>query len=201
MGHLFLWRTIRRRRYYQDGADEAGVEEDTLRRESLEWKQALMALTALVAISQFAAATQKPATPAQSATSTAQIASGQLPKIWHSEASHKDFRVEIKGDVFHADWINLPAPAAKDGASMQIECRRTGAKWVGSATVYQGFADSSATAGKDTKKMCHLTARFEVDSITPEKITFHSEALRGFDYSKCQILKTAWEEFTWIPKK
>jgi hypothetical protein len=156
---------------------------------------------ALFVISQFTPAAQKPASPAQTAKAASKPASSQLPKIWHSEASHKDFRVEIKGDVFHADWINLPAPAAKDGASMQIECRRTGTKWVGSATVYQGFGDPSATTGKDTKKMCHLTARFEVDSITPEKITFHSEALRGFDYSKCQILKTAWEEFTWVPKK
>lgn len=171
-----------------------------MRGESIEWKQALIALTALVAISQFTWAAQKPPTPVQTTTTTPQPANGQLPKVWHSEASHKDFRVEIKGDVFHADWINLPAPAAKDGASMQIECRRTGTKWVGSATVYQGFGDPSAPAGKDTKKMCHLTVRFEVDSITPEKITFHSEALRGFDYSKCQILKTAWEEFSWVPK-
>jgi hypothetical protein len=49
--------------------------------------------------------------------------------------------------------------------------------------------------------MCHLTIRFEVDSITPEKITFHSEAMRNFDPTKCQLLQTAWEEFTWVPKK
>ena len=49
--------------------------------------------------------------------------------------------------------------------------------------------------------MCHLTVRFEVDSITPEKITFHSEVLRDWDYSTCQILKSAWEEFAWVPKK
>jgi hypothetical protein len=156
---------------------------------------------ALLAISPFTAAAQKPTAEAKSATAASKPASARLPKLWHSEASHKDFRVEVKGDVFLADWVNIPAAAAKDGASMRIECRRTGTKWVGSSSVYQGFADPAAPAGKDIKKMCHLTTRFEVDSITPEKIAFHTEALRDFDYSKCQVLKTAWEGFAWIPKK
>lgn len=156
---------------------------------------------ALFVIAAFGEAAQKPTTPAPKGTAASQPAIGSLPKIWHSEASHKDFRVEVKGDVFRADWISLPAAAAKVGAYMRIECRRTGTKWVGTATVNQAFADPAAPAGKDVKKMCHLTARFEVDSITPEKIAFHTEALRNFDYSKCQVLKTAWEEFAWLPKK
>jgi hypothetical protein len=109
--------------------------------------------------------------------------------------------VEVKGGVLHADWVNLPPAAAKDGASIRIECRRTGTKWVGSSSVYQAFADPAAPAGKDVKKMCHITVRFEIDSLTPEKITFHSEVLKGFDYASCHVLKTAWEEFAWTPKK
>ncbi len=172
-----------------------------MRPADIQWKQALATLMALLGISPFTAAAQKPAAPAPPAPAASKPASGQLPKIWHSEASHKDFRVEVKGDVFTADWVNIPAAAAKDGASMRIECRRTGTKWVGTASVYQELADPKAPAGKDIKKMCHLTVRFEVDSITPEKITFHSEALRDFDYSQCQVLKTAWEGFAWSPKK
>jgi hypothetical protein len=159
-----------------------------------------MTLMALFAISQFMVAAQKPTAPTKSALATSKHAGGQFPKIWHSEASHKDFRVEVKGDVFHADWVNIPAAAAKGGASMRIECRRTGTKWVGSASVYQGIAVPGAPAGKDIK-MCHLTVRFEVDSMTPQKITFHTEAMRNIDAAKCQLLKTAWEEFSWIPKK
>ena len=171
-----------------------------MRPAGIEWKQALVIALALLLISRFAVAAQKTIS-GEVCHDGLEVASGQLPKIWHSESSHKDFRVEVKGDVFHADWVNIPAAAAKDGASMRIECRRTGTKWVGSSSVYQEFADPQAPAGKDIKKMCHLTVRFEVDSITPEKIAFHSEVLREFDYSKCQVLKTSWGEFTWVPKK
>lgn len=191
---------IRRQRGYGSGAVKPGIQEDTLRPAIIEWKQAFMTLMALLVISQFTAAVQKPTTPAQAATATDKPSSSPLPTIWHSEASHKDFRVGIKGDMFQADWINIPAAAAKSGASMRIECRRTGTKWVGSASVYQGIAVPGAAAGKDVK-MCRLTVRFEVDSITPQKITFHSEAMRNIDAAKCQLLQTAWEEFSWLPKK
>jgi hypothetical protein len=177
------------------------IQEAKLRSASFECKPALTALMALLVISPFTAAAQKTAAPAKPATGASQTVGDQIPKLWYSEASHKDFRVEVQGDVFRADWINLPAAAAKNGASIRIECRRTGTKWVGSASVYQAFANPSAPAGKDTQKMCHLTTRFEVDAIKPEKIAFHTEALRGFDYSKCQVLQTAWEAFAWVPKK
>jgi len=160
-----------------------------------------MTLAAALLISQFAWAGQKPAGDAKPPVPSFDPASSPLPKVWRSEASHKEFRVEIKGDLFRADWINLPPAAAKEGAFSRIECRRSGTKWAGSSSVYQAFADPAAPPGKDVTKMCHLTVRFEIDSITPEKITFHTEALRGFDYPQCQILKTAWEQFDWVPKK
>ncbi|MFZ0962956.1 MAG: hypothetical protein WAO35_18980 [Terriglobia bacterium] len=179
---------------------------------NIQWKQALLIFMALLLICPFTAAAQTPTAAPKPAATASKPASGQLPKIWHREASKKDFRVEIKGDVLRADWVNIPAAAAKDGTYMRIECRRAGTNWVGTASVYQGFAVPEAPAGKDTAKtgalagkettkMCHLTSRFEVDSITPEKITFHSEVLRNFDASKCQVLKTSWEEFAWVPKK
>jgi hypothetical protein len=125
---------------------------------------------------------------------------GELPKIWSSETSHKDFRVQVTHDLFVADWVNIPAAAAKQGAYIHTECRRIGPRWVGTSKVYQAVAISKDPAVKDTK-MCHLTVRFEVDSVTPQKITFHSEAMRNFDPAKCQLLQTAWKEFSWIPKK
>jgi hypothetical protein len=160
-----------------------------------------MILMALLLILPFTSAAQQPAADAKSAPAASQPPSSQLPKIWHIDAAHKDFRVEVKGDVFHAEWVNLPAEAVKQGAYIRTTCRRSGTKWVGTSSVLQEFADPKAPAGKEIKKMCHLTVRFEVDSITPEKITYHSEVLRDWDYSKCQILKSAWEEFAWIPKK
>ena len=150
---------------------------------------------ALLAIPQFASNAEK-ATALPESGDTA----GQLPKIWHSDASRHDFRVEVTNEVFRAEWVNIPPAAAKQGVYIRTECRRAGPKWVGSSSINMLFAVPGAPAGKDTK-VCHLTVRFEVDSISPEKITGHSETLRNFDVNKCQVLQTTWGEFTWVPKK
>jgi len=171
-----------------------------LRPASIEWKYVLIIVGAILLISPFTAAAQNPTPDGKSATGTSNAATGKLPKVWHSESSKKDFRVEVTNDLFRADWVNIPPAAAKQGAYIHTECRRTGTKWVGSSSVYQGIAIPGAPAGKDIK-MCHLTVRFEVDSITPQKITFHSEAMRNIDAAKCQLLQTAWVGFAWIPKK
>ncbi len=163
----------------------------------MEWKHALMAL---LMISQFTAAAQKPATPAKSATATSKPASSQLPKIWHSEITKHDFRVEVANDLFRAEWVNIPPAAAKQGAHIRTECRRAGSKWVGSSNISMLFAIPGAPTGKDTK-LCSLTVRFEVDSISAEKITGHSESLRNFDVNACRVQQTSWGGFTWIPKK
>ena len=172
-----------------------------MRSASIECKAALTTMMVLLVIFPFTATAQKPTAPTKPAAATSQPTSGQLPKLWHIDAAHKDFRVEVKGDVFHAEWVNLPAEAAKQGAYIRTTCLRSGTKWVGTSNVLQEFADPKSPAGKDIKKMCHLTVRFEVDSITPEKITYHSEVLRDWDYSTCRILRSAWEEFAWVPKK
>ena len=166
----------------------------------IDWKLPLMMLMALLTISSFAAADQKPGPNAKSPTVASKPASAELPKIWHIDAKHRDFRVEVTNDLFRAEWVNIPRGAAKQGAYIHTECRLVGNKWVGTSSVYQAAAVSKDPAVKSTK-MCHLTIRFEVDSITPQKITFHSEAMRNFDPAKCQLLQTAWEEFSWVPKK
>ncbi len=171
-----------------------------MRPASIKLKRALMALVALLVISQFSAAAQKPAAPAQAATATSNPAIGKLPKIWHSEVTNHDFRVEVTNDLFRAEWVNIPSAAAKQGAYIHTECRRAGAKWVGSSSVKMLFAIPGAPAGKDTK-LCSLTVRFEVDSVSPEKITGHSEAIHSFDVNACRAEQMKWGEFTWVPKK
>ncbi len=171
-----------------------------MRTARIDWQLALMILMALLMTSPFAAADQKSTPDTKPATVASKPLNAQLPKIWHIDAKHKDFRVEVTNDLFRAEWVNIPPDAAKQGAYIHTECRRVGAKWVGTSTVYQAAAISKDPTVKTTK-MCRLTIRFEVDSITPEKITFHSEAMRDFDPTKCQLLQTAWEEFSWVPKK
>jgi hypothetical protein len=171
-----------------------------LRSAWFEWKQALMMLMALLVIAPFAAAAQKPTTPAKSGPAAPKSASSQLPKIWHSESTKHDFRVDVTKDLFRAEWVNVPPSAAKQGASIRTECRRAGDKWVGSSSVNMLFAIPGAPAGKDIK-LCSLTVRFEVDSISPEKIAGHSEALHSFDVNTCRVQETKWGDFTWLPKK
>jgi hypothetical protein len=167
---------------------------------SMSKRLVLVIVPALLAMPQFAASAQKSAAPATRAATASKGVPGPLAKIWHSDATQHDFRVEVAGDVFRAEWVNIPPAAAKQGAYIRTECRRAGDKWVGSSSLNMLFPVPGAPAGKDTK-VCHLTVRFEVDSITPEKIAGHSETLRGFDVDKCQVLKTTWGEFTWTPKK
>ena len=163
-------------------------------------KLVLMTGTALLLVLPLAAVAQKTAKDPKSASASSTTAFGKLPKIWHSDATKHDFRVEVTNDLFRADWVNVPPAAAKQGAYIHTECRRAGAKWVGTSKVNMLFAVPGAPPGKDTK-FCTLNVRFEVDSVSPEKITGHSEALHGFDVNTCRVQETKWGEFDWVPKK
>jgi len=168
-----------------------------------------MLFVATLAFSQLAAADpgtpKAPAKPTTTATQKTEspkpsTESAQFPKLWHSAATKHDFRVDVTGDVFHAEWVNIPAAVAKQGAYIRTECRWAGSKWVGSSKINMLFDVPGAPAGNDTK-MCALTVRFEVDSISAQKITGHSESIHAFDVDTCRAEQTKWGEFTWIPKK
>lgn len=124
----------------------------------------------------------------------------KLPRIWVSQTTKHEFRVTVDKDLFRAEWINVPPAAAKQGAYIRSECRRSGSKWIGTSSIYQPFAVPGQPPGKDLTT-CHLTLRFEVDSISPQKITGRGETLKGFDVGKCQVLQTGWGNFVWVPKK
>lgn len=179
---------------------EAAFVEDTLKPAAIERKQMFMTLVALLAISPFTAPAQTAPTPAKFAAAASAPINKPLAKIWHSETTMHDFHVEVNNDLFRAEWVNIPPAAAKQGAYIKTECRKSGAKWVGRSSINMLFGLPGAPAGKDTK-MCSLTVRFEVDSVTSLKITGHSESLRNFDVKTCRVQQTTWGEFTWVPKK
>lgn len=171
----------------------AATVEDKLKPARTEGKFAILMATTLLAVCPLTApAVQPGANPAPANT--------PLAKIWHSESTQHDYRVDVSNDVFRAEWVNLPPAAAKQGAYIRTECRRSGTKWVGKSSVNLLFGIPNAPPGKDTK-LCSLTVRFEVDSVTSLKITGHSESLRSFDVKTCRVQQTAWGEFTWVPKK
>jgi hypothetical protein len=151
--------------------------------------------------------TAQTAAPAPSSTkgatagaSKASTVPAKLPKLWRSEATKHDFRVEVTNDTFKAEWVNIPPVPAKQGAYIRTECRRAGAKWVGTSKLNMLFAVPNAPPGKDLK-LCELTVRFEVDSISPAKIAGYSEKLTDFDVNSCKVRNSKWAEFTWTPKK
>ena len=177
-----------------------GTVEDTLKTAGIKRKQLLMTLVALWVFFPLALAAQNGGTPAKPAPPSAPPAFDKLPKLWHSEVTQHDFRVEVTNNLFRADWVDIPAVAAKQGAQIHTECRRAGSKWVGTSSIKMLFGIPGSPAGKDIK-LCPLTVRFEVDSVSPEKITGHSEALHSFDVNACRVQETRWGAFTWIPKK
>ena len=119
-----------------------------------------------------------------------------LPQVWKSASSGKEYRVKVQGDKFTAEWSNIPPEAAKQGAYIRSECRRTGSRWIGTSRILLGCA---LPDGKT--KMCPMLLRFEVDFVSPDRITGGGEILREFDCGTCQVRKTGWGPFSWTPKK
>jgi hypothetical protein len=122
--------------------------------------------------------------------------SGATPQIWKSETTGKEYRVQIDGDRFTAEWSNIPPQAAKQGEYIRSECRRSGTRWVGTSRI---LVSCPLPDGKT--KMCPMLLRFEVDSISSDRISGGAEILREFDCSSCEVRKTGWGPFTWVPKK
>lgn len=124
-----------------------------------------------------------------------------LPKIWKSQspAGH-EFRVTVENDVFTAEWINLPPTSAKLGAYIRTECRRVGSRWIGTNRVLLPCAKPGEAPGKITHT-CPMTLRFEVDEISPERISGRGESLRDFNCETCEVRETGWAKYVWVPKK
>jgi len=120
-----------------------------------------------------------------------------LPKIWKSASTGKEYRVKVEGDRFTAEWSNIPPEVAKLGAYTRTECRRSGSRWIGTTRFFLPFPCPPPN-GK--LKMCPLILRFEVDFISPDRITGGGEILREFDCGTCEVRKTGWGPFSWVPK-
>jgi hypothetical protein len=134
---------------------------------------------------------------AAKSTASAAAKAGALPQVWKSASTGKEYRVKVEGDRFTAEWSNIPPQAAKQGAYIRTECRRTASRWIGTTRFLLPFPCPPPN-GK--LKMCPLILRFEVDFISPDRITGGGESLRGFDCSTCEVKETAWRPFSWTPK-
>jgi len=119
-----------------------------------------------------------------------------FPRVWKSLSSGKEYRVKVEGDLFTAEWVNIPPDAARQGRYIRTECRRSASRWIGTSRLLLG-----CQLPNGNMKLCPLILRFEVDFISPDRITGGGENLKDFDCSSCEIRKTGWGPFTWTPKK
>jgi hypothetical protein len=163
-------------------------------------QSAVLVLIAGVMLAGFsipAARGQKKEPPARKEASTSAPA---LAKIWKSQSSNHEFRVKVENDLFTAEWVNLPPVSAKLGAYIRHECRRAGTKWIGISRMLLPCARPGEAPGKITHT-CPMTLRFEVDEITPERISGRGESLKDFNCETCQVRQTGWARYVWVPKK
>jgi len=120
--------------------------------------------------------------------------------IWRSETTGKEYRVWIDEKRLYAEWVNIPAVAARNQGYIRTECRRVGAKWIGTSRIFL-----PCTVGEGAKERianrCHLTMRMEIDSVTPKRIAGRVEDPKKFDCQTCKVPETVWKSFVWIPKK
>ena len=158
------------------------------------WR-AIILVWGILVFSSWQLSAQTQATPKPAATKSV-AKDAALPQTWKSVTTGKEYRVKIDGDHFTAEWSNLPPPAAKQGAYIRSDCRRSGTRWVGTSRILLACA---LPDGKT--KMCPMMLRFEVDFISPDRITGGGEILREFNCGSCQVRKTGWGPFTWVPLK
>jgi hypothetical protein len=139
---------------------------------------------------------QKSPKPARNQT---QKVESMPPRIWKSESSLNEYRVWIKNKTLHADWVNIPAEAAKNGAYIRTTCRLVGGKWIGTSRIYM---PCSVEKGPVVNR-CHLVMRMEIDEITAERMVGRVEDPQRdtFDCKTCKVAEKVWKNFLWVPKK
>lgn len=120
--------------------------------------------------------------------------------VWRSQTTGKEYRVRIENEQLRVEWVNIPAALAQRGAYIRTDCRRVGTKWIGTSRI---FLPCPVLLGLKERggKWCHLQTRTEIDAVTQDRITGHTEGLRRFDCQNCRALETAWREFVWVPKR
>ena len=121
------------------------------------------------------------------------------PKLWKSETTGKEYRVQVDKDRFYAEWVNIPPESVKRGAYIRSECRRVGSKWIGTTRT-----NLPCTAGEGAKERiantCRMQLRIEINSIQADRIMGRGETLKRFDCQSCRVDETGWGDFAWVPK-
>ena len=125
---------------------------------------------------------------------------GELPDVWRSLTTGKEYFVRMDKSHFYAQWVNLPPAPAQRGAYIHTVCELKGAKWTGASDI---FMPCAVGEGKTEKiaNTCHLNLKIEIDSISKDRITGRGQSLRQFNCGACKVVETGWANFEWVPAK
>lgn len=118
--------------------------------------------------------------------------------VWRSQTSGNEYRVTIAGTTFQAERVNIPKDSTHQGAYVRTTARRQGQKWIGKTQI---FLPCALGHGPVINK-CHLTMGFEITEMKPDLIRGRIENpdLNQFDCKSCNVPKTEWKDFVWVPK-
>jgi hypothetical protein len=124
-------------------------------------------------------------------------------RVWKSQTTGNEYRLDVGGDVLHAEWINVPADLSREGAYVRTECRRVGDKWIGTtrSRLPLPCTEVSLPDGRHPSAWCSLVTRTEIDSIAPDRITGRAQAPTRLDCRACKLLDAEWKDFIWTPKR
>jgi len=125
---------------------------------------------------------------------------GQMPDLWRSLTTGKEYFVRMDKSHFYAQWVNLPSVAKHHGAYIHTVCELKGAKWTGTSDIYMPCVTGD---GKEEKvaNTCHLNLKIEIDSIGKDRITGRAQTLKKFNCSACKVVEAGWANFEWVPAK
>jgi hypothetical protein len=120
-------------------------------------------------------------------------------ELWKSQTTGNEYRVTIEGATFRAERVNIPKDPSHQGAYVRTTARRQGSKWIGKTQIFL----PCAVGHEPVSNKCHLTMGFEITEMAPDLIRGRIENpdLHEFDCKTCNVPKTAWKDFVWIPKK
>ncbi len=162
---------------------------------------ALLAIVLAMACAACSNKSEHPAAKQAAPTKTQTQAEARKPSnIWKSETTGKEYQVQIRGDRFYADWVNLPPAAARHGAYIRTVCRRSGSKWVGTSSIFMPCTVGKGKA-EHIASTCHLTLKIEINSVTKDHITGRGQSLEKFECKACKVIKTGWAHFDWVPTR
>ena len=128
-----------------------------------------------------------------------QRTSSARAELWKSQTTGNEYRVIIEGASFQAEQTNIPKDSPHEGAYVRTTARRQGTKWIGKT---QAFLPCALGHGPVINR-CHLMMGFEITEMAPDSIRGRIENpdLHQFDCKTCNVPKTEWKDFVWVPKK